>query len=185
MVVAAIKAAICYIIHKVKSISYSHHRINPPQVVDAVSFPTLLLTFSLCCLLRRWTAKFSALSSGPGVYSFPGQSVQRIRGRNIHFTLGGVVPAGGGGVMMISVSAWTAQCRIVLSKASYFQIWRRRSSAALSQSGGGGYNCQVSTENIITLNKLSRGEDRGQRTLTRVRAGCPGAGGGGAGTRPS
>lgn len=105
VVLAAIRLRYAVLYTKVvlSHIVINNHPLH--DMVDAVSFPTLLLTFSLCCLLRKWTAKFSALSAGPGVYSFPGQSVQRIRGRNIHLTFGGVVPAGGGGVIMISVSA--------------------------------------------------------------------------------
>lgn len=103
-----------------------------------VSLPTRLLTFSLCALFFKWTAKFSALSPGPGVYSFPGQSMHLILGRNIHLIPGGVGPAEEAGPVIISVSALTAQCRMAPSKASYDQVWRRPLRASLSQRGMGG-----------------------------------------------
>lgn len=108
---------------------------------EVVSLPTRLLTFSRCCLFLRWTEKLSADSPGPGVYSLPGQSLQRILGRNMYLICaGGACPGGicGGGVMMISVSACTMQWRMVASKASNLYAWRSPSRAALSQSGGGG-----------------------------------------------
>lgn len=40
----------------------------------------LLLTASRCCLFLRWTSKFSTVQFGPGVYSFPGQSLHLMRG---------------------------------------------------------------------------------------------------------
>jgi hypothetical protein len=53
-----------------------------PNVIHQA--PTILFvlasTLVLWPLFLRWISKFSRVCSGPGVYSFPGQSLQRIRG---------------------------------------------------------------------------------------------------------
>lgn len=47
----------------------------------AAVLASLSSTRSLCCRFLRWTSKFSTVVPGPGVYSLPGQSRQRMRGR--------------------------------------------------------------------------------------------------------
>lgn len=61
--------------------------------------------------------------------------------------------------MMISVSACTAECRIVASNASYVQISWSLAKASRSQSGGGGCGAFVSEFLSIMAREASLPEE--------------------------
>ena len=70
---------------------------------------TLPSTLSLCCRFFRCTSKFPTVVSGPGVYSLPGQSWHRMRGRYMYFTPSGVGWPAGGAAQGSSVAVLTAE----------------------------------------------------------------------------
>lgn len=73
-----------------------------------VPFANRASTFSRWDRFLRWTRKFSADMSGPGVYSLPGQSKHRIRGRKKKRTFGGMAAPGCGMGAGLSVLLSTA-----------------------------------------------------------------------------